>query len=34
MGLGFVLPIVIWQYDHLLPYVLVLFEAGMLIGVD
>ena len=35
MGLGFVPPVVMWQYDHLFPSVLVLFvEAGLFLSVE
>ena len=35
MGLGFVRPLVMWRYDHLLPSALViLVEAGLSLGVE
>ena len=34
MGLGFVLPLVMWRYDRILPSVLVLFGAGLSLGVE
>ena len=35
MDLGFVPPLMMWRYDHLPPYLLVLFvEAGLSLGVE
>ena len=34
VGLGFVLPLVMWQYGHLLPSELVLCEAGLSFGME
>ena len=33
-GLGFVPPLVMWRYGHLLPSAPVLCEAGLLLGME